>query len=155
MMAKMSPRFFGFLGLLSMAVFYYALLAIVTGDPVHPFVFFGEKWYFLGPLFLGFGMQMYLFQKVRLVLHTLSLPMAGASAGTSGVAMAACCVHHLADILPILGFMGAAAVITQYQDWFLALGVVVNIAGAVYMLIQLTGVRRILDSSSHPPSFYG
>ena len=137
MKEKMAPNIVGVLGMVAMVLFYYLLLFAVTGDSLHPFFFFAEKWYFLAPLFLGFGLQMFLFQKLRIVVHENSLKMAGASAGTSSVAMAACCAHHLADIFPILGIAGAAAFLTDYQDWFLALGVVINLIGVLYMWSKL------------------
>jgi len=137
MKPKLTPTIVGLLGLLGMIAFYYILLLATTRDPLHPFFFFLGKWYFLAPLFLGFGFEMFLFQKLRIVDHENSLKMAGASAGTSGVAMVACCAHHLADVFPLIGLAGAAAVLTEYQDLFLGFGVVMNIVGIVYMWLKL------------------
>lgn len=134
---RLSPLTFGFLGFLVMILFYYIILVAVTSDYLHPFLFFKEKWFLLGPLFIGFGVQMYLFQKLRIIVKENSLKMAGTSVGTSATAMAACCAHHLAEIFPLLGLFGAAAFVTKYQDWFLAAGLFMNIIGAVYMFIQL------------------
>ena len=134
---KINPYIFGLLGLLGMGIFYYGLLALTTGDTLHPFIFFKDKWYLLGPLFIGFAIQMFLFQKLRIVVEKNSLAMAGASAGTSGVAMIACCAHHLAEIFPLLGFAGLATILTDYQDWFLLLSVLINIAGIIYMVLKL------------------
>ena len=140
---KISPYLFGTLGLIGMVAFYYALLLATTGDFSHPFFFFVEKWYFLAPLFLGFGIQMFLFQKLRIVVHENSLKMVGTSAGASGAAMIACCAHHLADIFPLLGLAGAVTIVTEYQDWFLVLGVIINIMGMIYMWLQLKKHRRV------------
>lgn len=137
MRAKWNPYLVGIIGFGSMILFYYVLLTLTTGDPMHPFIFFSDKWYFLAPLFLGFGFQMYLFQRLRIVVHENSLKMAGTSAGVSGVAMVACCAHHLAEIFPLVGFMGIATVLTKYQDLFLAFGVSINIAGIAYMWLKL------------------
>ncbi|MDP2683708.1 MAG: hypothetical protein Q8P20_01500 [bacterium] len=130
---KLNPYVVGMIGLLAMIIFYFALLWLTTKDPLHPFYFFGWKWYFLAPLFLGFGLQMYLFQKLRYIIHQNNVKMAVASAGTSGLAMAACCAHHIADFLPILGFAGIASTMTKYQDWFLVAGVLINLIGVIYM----------------------
>jgi len=134
---KVNPLIVGLVGLLAMAVFYHAILAGVTGDITHPAKFFAEKWYLFLPLFGGFAIQMYLFQKMRILMHEMDAGIAGTSAGMSGLAMAACCAHHLAELFPVLGFFGAAAFLTQYQDWFLALGIAINFGGAVYMLNKL------------------
>ena len=132
-----SPYIFGIVGGIVMTFIYYVLLALTTADPLHPFYFFADKWYLLSPLFLGFGYQMYLFQKLRVIAHENSLKMAGATAGTNGVAMAACCAHHLAEIFPLLGLVGAASVVTEYQDWFIGLGVLMNFIGIIYMWRKL------------------
>jgi len=137
MKIKIKPINFGLLGLVGMMAFYYIILAATTGDLLHPFFFFIEKWYFLAPLFLGFGLQMFLFQKLRIVVHENSLKMAGAAAGTSGLAMVACCAHHLADVFPLLGLAAAATVVSDYQVLFLGAGVTINIIGVIYMWVKL------------------
>jgi hypothetical protein len=48
--------------------------------------------------------------------------------------MVACCAHHLADVLPLIGFAGAALFLADYQTLFLLLGLLSNIVGIVYML---------------------
>jgi hypothetical protein len=144
MKAKINPLLFGALGLLAMIAFYYILLAATTGNLLHPFYFFIEKWYFLVLLFLGFGLQMFLFQKLRIVVHKNSLKMAGASAGASSVAMTACCAHHLADVFPLLGLAGAAAAVSEYQDLFLGLGVAMNIIGVIYMWLKLRKQAKMM-----------
>ncbi len=80
---------------------------------------------------------MYLFQKLRFIVHENKLAMAGASASAGGVAMVACCAHHLADLFPVLGFMGIATTMSKYQDLFLAIGAVVNIFGIWYMWLRV------------------
>jgi hypothetical protein len=60
-----------------------------------------------------------------------------ASGGMSGVAMALCCSHYLAVILPAIGLpflSGAVAGLAEYQTVFFAIGVVSNILGIGYML---------------------
>ncbi|MBI5755192.1 hypothetical protein HZA41_03175 [Candidatus Peregrinibacteria bacterium] len=137
MKGKFSPFLFGFFGVFGMMLFYYLLLFFVTSDPIHPFTFFLDKWFFLGPLFLGFGFQMFLFQKMRILMSHGANGVTGASVGMSGVSMAACCSHHLAEIFPILGVAGLAGVMTDYLDFFLGAGVLMNFFGAGYMLKKL------------------
>lgn len=44
-------------------------------------------------------------------------PAAGvaASTATSGVAMLACCAHHLAEVLPVVGLSGAALFLAEVK----------------------------------------
>jgi hypothetical protein len=130
MKPKMPPYIFGVLGMVSMVVFYAGILIATTGDALHLVLFFLDKWYFLGIIFAGFGFQMFLFQKLRLMILKHTLKMAGTSAGANGIAMAACCAHHAADLLPFVGFAGA---VTAYQDWFLAAVALINVLGIWYM----------------------
>lgn len=143
---KLNPYVVGIIGLLLMIAFYYAFLWLTTKDPFHPFYFFVDKWYFLAPLFIGFGVQMYLFQKLRYIIAENNVRMAVASAGTSGLAMAACCAHHLADFLPIFGFAGIAVAMTKYQDWFLGAGVLINFIGVIYMWSRIKGQRKMQNA---------
>lgn len=137
MRGKFSPYLIGILGMLGMMLFYYVLLFAVTADSFHPYTFFVDKWFLLTPLFLGFGVQMFLFQKMRLLMQRSARGVTGASVGMSGVSMAACCSHHLAEIFPILGFAGLAGFMTDYLDFFLGAGILMNASGAVYMYRKL------------------
>lgn len=125
------------MGFLGMVVFYDGLLWLTTKDALHPVYFFAQKWYFLAPIFLGFGYQLFLFQRLRFLVHEHRMRMAGASAGTSAFAMAACCVHHAADVLPFVGLTVVAGGISQFQDVFLGLGVAINAVGVWYMWTQI------------------
>jgi hypothetical protein len=61
----------------------------------------------------------------------------GTSGGTSVTAMVACCLHHVTDVLPILGVSAAATFLTRYQRPFMLFGLGTEIVGIVIMLIVL------------------
>jgi len=86
----------------------------------------------------GFGIQTGLFTYVRGSLKAKSAAQAtvsmAATGGISGTAMVACCMHHLADILPILGVSTASLFLIRYQSLFLAVGAVSNLIGITLML---------------------
>ena len=69
----------------------------------------------------------------------------GASGTMSGTAMVACCAHHLADVLPILGVSGATIFLAQYQKSFLILGVSINLLGIAYMLCLSQKNKKIMS----------
>jgi len=147
------PTFFTFfkgfaIGTLSLSVFYYILLFAITGDPNHPFSQFTllKPWMIL--LIIGFGIQFGLFWLLRKGYHfslndKRDVQMAtGTSTAVSGMAMVACCAHHLVDLLPILGLSAAALFLSEYQEQLLIFGVVANILGTVMMLWFITGKAR-------------
>ena len=60
--------------------------------------------------------------------------MPGASASTSTLAMAACCAHHVTDVLPLVGLSAAAVFVAEYRIHFMVLGLITNIVGIGVML---------------------
>ena len=108
-----------------------------------------NRWYIV-PLWLAFGVQAALYSILRFRLfipttapgHTVA--MMGTSGGTSTTAMVACCLHHVADVLPILGLSAAATFLTRYQRPFMLVGLGINLIGIVVMLRVLYRERRRL-----------
>lgn len=86
---------------------------------------FQTLWYLMMPLAVGFGIQVGLYttlkQKTRITLAT---------GGTSaGIGMLACCAHHAADVLPILGLSAVVTLVGQYQKPILVISILINIIG--------------------------
>jgi hypothetical protein len=75
---------------------------------------FIELWPWFSALILGFAIQAGLYaytrmvQKLRHAAHMTSTKGITTTGGVSGAAMAACCAHHLSDVLPVIGLTGAA-----------------------------------------------
>ena len=91
----------------------------------------------------GFGVQVGLFSYMRgLRMHGHASGVA-TSTGTSSVAMLACCAHHVSDLLPVLGLSGAAIFLNAYRTPLLWLGVLMNLAGIAYLVLQLQR-RRVV-----------
>jgi hypothetical protein len=89
---------------------------------------------------MGFGTQvgLYTYLKKGLPLHA---PGAGAttaaSGGTSTVAMVACCAHHVADVLPLIGLTAAATFLANWKGPFMAVGLTMNLFGIIFMLREI------------------
>jgi len=136
------------IGILSLSTFYYLLLFAITGDPNHPFSQFTILQPWMSLLIIGFGIQFGLFWLLRKGYHfSLSekhdAQMAtGTSTAVSGMAMVACCAHHLVDLLPILGFSAAALFLSEYQEQLLIFGAVANVIGVAMMLWFITGKAK-------------
>jgi hypothetical protein len=146
------------IGILGLVAFYYLLLFTITGDPKHPFSQFTLLQPWMSLLIVGFGIQFGLFWLLRKGYHfSLSkkhdAQMAtGTSTAVSGMAMVACCAHHLVDLLPILGLSAAALFLSEYQEQLLIFGVVANLIGIGMMLWFITGRPKlavIFNSISH------
>jgi hypothetical protein len=104
-----------------------------------------DRW-FVGALVTGFGAQVGLFTylralHVRLHRHGAASGLA-VSSGTSTAAMLACCAHHLADVLAVLGIAGAAAFLNEYKVPLLWVGIGMNAAGVAYLLRLIARARR-------------
>ena len=71
-----------------------------------------NRWYAI-PIWVSFGIQaaLYSILRFRLFVPATSTTYTGAVMGTSGgtsvTAMVACCLHHVTDVLPVLGLSAA------------------------------------------------
>jgi copper chaperone CopZ len=105
-----------------------------------------EDWYLVLPIVVGFGTQVGLFVHVRRALRSRASrsakALAGAGTGTSGVAMVACCAHHVADVLPLLGLSGAALFLADYRQPLMLVGIATNLIGIAVMVRMMRRVSR-------------
>src|SRR3989344_3562117 len=109
------------IGFLGLGAFYFLLLFAITGDINHPLSQFTLLQPWMSLLIIGFGIQFGLFWLLRkghhfslYKTHDAQLTT-GTGTAVSGMAMAACCAHHLVDLLPILGLSAAALFLSEYQ----------------------------------------
>ncbi len=115
----------------------YAGIIGLAQDWTHVWQQAAELWYWVLALAGGFGIQAGLFSFIRQrsrerrAANTASV---AASGSVSAGSMAACCAHHLADVLPLLGLSGVAIFLVQYQLFFIIAGVLSNIVGITIML---------------------
>ena len=116
----------------------YFLILTISNSLVHAVEELKVLGAWIAALTLGFGIQAGLFAYVRASLKAKATAQATASMAASGgmstTAMVACCMHHLTDILPILGVSAASLFLIKYQSFFLAFGVASNIIGITVML---------------------
>src|SRR5215208_302639 len=133
---------------------YFDILIWAQGADAVRGIFLPNRWYVL-PIWITFGIQAALYSILRFRLfvpigstkHTGTL--IGTSGGTSVTAMVACCIHHVTDVLPVLGLSAAATFLTRYQRPFMLLGLTMNIVGSVVMLIVLyREYRKLIPSQS-------
>jgi hypothetical protein len=130
------------LGFTLIAGIYFGILIWAQGSDAVPSIFLPNRWYVI-PIWITFGIQAALYSILRFRLFIPATGMrhsgavVGASGGTSVTAMVACCLHHVTDVLPILGLSAAATFLTRYQRPFMLAGLGMNILGIIVMLVVL------------------
>jgi hypothetical protein len=135
------PVGYGLIAGLGLLGFYLGLITLAQGW-THALQQLADDRWFVGAITVGFGTQVGLFAYLRGLHARAAAGAMAASAATSTTAMLACCAHHLVDVLPVLGLSGAAIVLNAYKSPLLWLGIVMNLAGVAYLLLQLRGQRR-------------
>ena len=129
---------------------YFGILTWAQGWEYASKQFLLNRWYVL-PIWVGFGIQaaLYSILRFRLFVPTTTTGHAGAMMGTSGstsvTAMVACCLHHVTDVLPILGLSVAATFLARYQRPFMLVGLAMNLIGIGVMLFVLYRERQKLQ----------
>ncbi len=141
------PIFVGLLGMLGLAGLYFGIVALAE-SPKHALDLAWQDRFIIGPIILGFGVQMGLYAVLKTGAYVPSgTPakggaMAGASGGMSAAAMAACCAHHITDVLPFVGLTAASAFLAEYRIPFMLVGFATTMIGIVVMSIVILRARR-------------
>ena len=120
--------FYGAASAASLLAAYFIVLSLLNSS-AHAVAQFYEIWPWMLALVIGFGVQASLFFYMRSCKKT-----AAASTAVSSGSMVACCAHHAADALPLIGFAALAAFLDAYQKFFISLGIISNMLGTLFML---------------------
>jgi Cu+-exporting ATPase len=146
----MRPILIGFLAAALLLAVYFAVLTLVSGREF-AFAQFGQFWYFILPLTAGFGIQVGLYTRLRVVTrHTdNSGKVVAVTGGTSTAAMISCCTHYLANVVPVLGATGFVALAAQYQTELFWVGLFFNAAGVIYV------GRKTIQATRHMAQMEG
>ena len=135
----------GALGAGALAAFYIAVIGWASGVD-HLASQAAADWPYLTIIIAGFGIQLALLAELRHRRRARHLEQAagGAGAGASAVGMVACCAHHLADLVPLVGVSGAAAFLTDWRTEFMLAGIAINAVGVT------VAARRLVADNHHP-----
>jgi len=97
---------------------------------------------------LAVGIQMGLFRYHRNITTgnaSGSEKMGMAGSATSSLAMVACCLHHVSDLLPAVGFiLATSSFLIQYKDAIIIIGLLANAAGSIYIARAILKDRSVL-----------
>lgn len=138
------PVLFGILASLFLLGFYLAVMSLGSGSWDYALSELRRLNFWIGALVLGFGVQVGLYSYLRSCARTGGVESGSTAVGgtTSALAMVVCCLHHLTDILPLIGLAFATAFLVKYQLWFLGLGIASNIAGIIIMLRKFKNLKK-------------
>lgn len=131
----------------AMALFYVLVVRGASGSWSHLADQAQQDWYYLAAIVAGFGIQVALVSELRRrrrLGHTAAI-VGGTGAGASTAGMIACCAHHLADLLPIVGAASAAGFLTDYRVPFMLTGIGINtlaVAAALRSLRRFSAMHR-------------
>jgi len=128
----------GVLGAAGLIGFYITVVWLGSRSWAHAVDLLWSDHYYVAAVALGFGTQIGLYGYVRGLLRGAagvrsSTAVAAAGTGTSTTSMIACCLHHVADVLPVVGLSGAAVFLSNYKVPLIAVGLVTNAIGIVLM----------------------
>lgn len=140
-------RRIGLLAAVALAVFYVVVVAGSSRSLSHLAAQARQDWYFLTLILGGFGLQVALAAELRRrhqLLHGAAVA-SGTGSGASVVGMVACCAHHIADLVPLIGATGAAAFLLDYRIPFMVTGIGVNAVGVA------VAARRLRRTPVPPP----
>lgn len=134
-MRYLSAKYFiwSLTGTLGLLLFYFLTMRVLAGSWETAFSQFGKLWYLMLPLSFGFGIQLGLYKSLKekmAKVNTTKIMATNTTASTVG--MIACCAHHAADVLPILGLSAIPALLVSYQIPILAVGITFNFIGIAY-----------------------
>ena len=119
-------------------ILFYLAIMTLTADWYYAWIQFEEFGWWIVALSIGVGVQATLFGILKRGLRQKEKKAArsalAASGGISTASMAACCLHHITDVIPVLGFPLLAAALQKYQVYFFSFGVFSNLYGILVML---------------------
>ena len=136
----------GVLGAIFLTGVYLGIVSLAE-SPEHALDLFWQDKAFVIPILLGFGTQVGLYTLLKKGLYMpMHLPAAGATTaaggGMSTMAMVACCAHHVADMLPLVGLTAAATFLATWKIPFMVVGLLTNLIGIAIMLREILKARR-------------
>ncbi|GAB4272033.1 hypothetical protein Tfer_0750 [Thermincola ferriacetica] len=127
----------GIVAALLLVSFYFSLVGFIQSWDHAVDLFTGDFWFVMA-IAGGFGTQVGLYSYVKRVQKLIkSRKLAAITAsgtGTSTVSMLACCLHHLGDVLPLIGLSGVTLFFERYRYPVMGVGIVINLIGIGLML---------------------
>lgn len=144
-----NPFVFGAAAGILVILFNILIASIAEGSLGEGFSVFLSNGIFVYLIPPAVGTQMGLFRYHRNMISkdasgTEKVGMAGSAA--SSLAMVACCLHHVSDLLPAVGFiLATSSFLIEYKDAIIIIGLLANLAGSVYIVKAILEDRAVIE----------
>ncbi len=142
--------FGGAIGLL-VVLFNISIASLAEGSFKNGYEVFLANGMFVYLIPLAVSVQMGLFRYHRNITTgniAGSEKMGMAGSATSSLAMVACCLHHVSDLLPAVGFiLATSSFLIQYKDAIIIIGLLANVAGSIYIARAIIKDRSIIANA--------
>ncbi len=143
-----NPFVFGVTVGILVVLFNISIASLAEGSLKSGYSVFLDNGIFVYLIPLAVGVQMGLFRYYRNLTTgnvSGSEKMGMAGSATSSLAMIACCLHHVSDLLPTVGFvLAASSFLTEYKDTIIIIGLLANLAGSAYIARAILKDRSII-----------
>lgn len=143
-----NPFIFGAAIGILVVIFNISIASLAEGSLKSGYSAFLSNGIFVYIIPLAVGVQMGLFRYHRNltsgnVSGSEKVGMAGSA--TSSFAMLACCLHHVSDLLPAVGFiLATTSFLIEYKDTIIIIGLLTNVAGSAYIARAILKDRTII-----------
>ncbi|NJD77723.1 MAG: hypothetical protein FIB08_11620 [Candidatus Methanoperedens sp.] len=133
-----NPFAFGAIVGIFVIVFNISIASLAEGSFEKGYQIFLTNGIFVYIIPLAVSVQMGLFRHHRNLTTENKLrgseKMGVAGSATSSFTMLACCLHHVSDVLPTVGFiLAASSFLIQYKDAIIIIGLLANLVGSAYI----------------------
>lgn len=144
-----NPLIFGAIIGLVVVFFNISVASLAEGSFEKGYQVFLTNGIFIFLIPLAVGIQMGLFRYHRNITAENRLcgseKVGVAGSATSSLTMVACCLHHVSDFLPSVGFiLATSSFLVQYKDAIIVIGLLANIAGSAYIAKAIVKDRSII-----------
>ncbi len=152
-----NPFVFGISAGILVILFNISIASLAEGSIESGYKVFLTNGIFVYLIPLAVGIQMGLFRYHRNLITGLGVSgsekMGMAGSAASSLTMVACCLHHVSDLLPAVGFVLAASTfLIQYKDAIIIIGLLANLAGSAYIARAILKDRSLLQKLGNPRS---
>ncbi len=134
-------------------IFNISIASLAEGSVENGYQVFLTNGIFVYLIPVAVGIQMGLFRYHRNITTGNidgSEKMGMAGSGTSSVTMVVCCLHHVSDLLPTVGFIiAASSFLIQYKNTIIITGLLFNVAGSIYIARAIIKDKSIIAGAKN------
>ena len=147
-----NPFIFGAAIGVLVVIFNISIASLAEGSLKSGYSAFLSNGIFVYLIPLAVGIQMGLFRHHRNMTAEKNLcgseKVGITGSVTSSLTMLACCLHHVSDLLPTVGFiLATSSFLIQYRDTIIIIGLLANVAGSAYIARAILKDRAIISQA--------